>query len=183
MAFGISIIVVVVLGAVFTTIDFMKNLRQDEIIKNQTYVIKHLLGLVNTNQNKIEELTNIINTYASAARSALEVDQKVSIIVDMLIRNAKTEAIIKGLATINSPLLISDEARNLFSPMAEELISYYETCGKNLSEADLFIDVQSKFGDKIFDEICLPLKIMSNACISLAIAFMREQSKDGHPGV
>jgi len=93
----------------------------------------------------------------------------------MLIRNAKTEAVIKGLATINSPLMVSDDARSAFSGMADDLRLYYKDTGKFLTENDLFLDMQKRFGDQIFKDICIPLKIINNSCILIAIAIAKEQ--------
>jgi len=123
----------------------------------------------------MEDILYTISIYASMARQISENDEKINVIIDMLIRNAKTEAVVKGLATINSPLTVTDDARKLFDPMAAELRCYYKEIGIHMSENELFLDVQKRFGDRIFKDICLPLGIMNNACITLAIAIAKEQ--------
>ena len=161
MLFGVILIVTVGILLVIVTI--------------LGFQVHHQSQRITSNERKMEDILCTINIYAGMARQISENDSKINTVVDMLIRNAKTESVLKGLATINSPLVASDDARQYFASMKDELRSYYLTIGIHLSENDLFLDVQNRFGDRIFKEICLPLKIMNNACITLAIAIAREQ--------
>lgn len=94
---------------------------------------------------------------------------------DFLIRRSIAEATAKGLGTLNSPLIIDDEARALFSePLQNSLRAWFEALARpNISDRDLFIEIERVFGDQILQEVCNPNKLNSGECILIAVSIVR----------
>lgn len=99
------------------------------------------------------------------------IEFKSDVVWDFLMKRAMMEAVNKGLGTMNSPLIITEETKNLYDNMLEELKLFYNLEGFKLNDRDLFIEIEHRFGDRL-------LKCVSNtsdigACILGAIAAIK----------
>ena len=101
-------------------------------------------------------------------------ENKLDTVWDYLINRAETEFLIKGLGTINSPYLITDEVRSWYDPISKELKNFYTKVGINLTAQELFVMIHKEFGDWITKNICVPHKLESGSCILAAIAVAKE---------
>src|ERR1700723_1011191 len=66
-------------------------------------------------------------------------ESKLNTIWDYLIKRAETEFIVKGLGTINSPYLVTDEVRSWYDPISKDLKNFYFRAGINLTNQELFV--------------------------------------------
>lgn len=102
------------------------------------------------------------------------IESKLTTIWDYLIKRAETEFIVKGLGTINSPYLITDEVRSWYAPISKDLKNFYIKIGVNLTAQELFVMIHKEFGEWIKNNICIPHGLESGSCILAAIAVAKE---------
>ncbi len=70
--------------------------------------------------------------------------------------------------------MISDKARPYFAGMVDDLVSFYQSTGKNLSDTQLFIQISLIFGDRMLSEVCPNLDLELGECSVGAIEVMKE---------
>jgi hypothetical protein len=104
------------------------------------------------------------------------IELKTDTLWDFFIRRAAAEAVSKGLGTVNSDLKITDETRSWYAGMAAELKEFYRTVGVRLTDREMFMEFESRFGGRIMKEICIPHGLFSGSCILAAIAVAKEAS-------
>lgn len=98
-----------------------------------------------------------------------QMELKLNIIWDFLMEKAMASMIVNGLGTINSPLVISEEAVSWFTPLKSELQTIYQK-NKNMTDHELAFEIQRKLGKRINAEICIPHGIYSGECVLIAVA-------------
>jgi hypothetical protein len=114
-----------------------------------------------------------ISYYTITRLARLEL--KVDTIWDFLIRRALSEAVNKGVGTVQSPFQPSAQARAYFGGLVNELREFYRTVGCKLrSDRELFVAVERRFGERFLREVCIPHGLDAGACIHAAIALMKE---------
>lgn len=121
-------------------------------------VIAILTGLVS--------LAGVI--YGSIWKTA-QIELKLDIIWSYIMERGMASMITSGLGTLNSPLIISDEAIAWFAPMEKELKSIYKKYTK-LDDYKLGFEIQKSLGDRMLREICIPHKITNGECLLIAVA-------------
>lgn len=114
----------------------------------------------------------LLAVYVKLSTKLATIEVKVETIWSSLVRRAFSEAVNKGMGTLNSPLLLKQEALDLMAPMAKELRDFYASEGRKYVGDDeaLMLAIESKFGDKIVKEVCVPNALASHACLLIAIA-------------
>ena len=112
--------------------------------------------------------------WALARRQAL-LETKLNICWDFVMRRATSEGVNMGvlIAPAEAPVTATDEARSWFDGMKTELRSFYRTTGKALSERQLFVEIERRFGDRLLHEICIPHGMIAGACIWAALDVAR----------
>jgi hypothetical protein len=102
------------------------------------------------------------------------IEDRLDLVWDYLIKRAETEFILKGLGTINSPYLITDEVRSWYAPIAKDLKNFYNKVGINLTNRELFTMIDKEFGEWIKINVCIPHGLEAGSCILAAIAVAKE---------
>jgi hypothetical protein len=87
---------------------------------------------------------------------------------------ASAAAVIGGLATMNSPLVFTDEVKSWMDHLAVELKAAFQAEWSALNDDDLALAIQRRFGDRITKEVCIPHGIKDLECLLLACAVARE---------
>lgn len=107
-------------------------------------------------------------------------EDKVTTIWEFQMRRAATEAIQKGIGYMNSPLIIDQEAKAWFDELAEKLQAFYASLDKNISDTDLALEIEKKFGDDIVKVVCIPKGLYQGACLLIAAAVAKDcpENKD-----
>src|ERR1022692_481781 len=97
------------------------------------------------------------------------IEVKVDTMWDFTLRRARSEAVNNGYATINSPLVFSDEARGWLEPFASLLRDLYVSMGDHVTDTDLAVEIERIFGVRLLNEICIPHHMYMGACLLLAM--------------
>lgn len=90
-----------------------------------------------------------------------------------LVKGGASDILIAGLGTSNSPLKIRPSALILFDSFKDELQAWYKNQTVT-NERDLFILLESRFGQRILDGVSTPNKIQYSACLLIAWAVARD---------
>jgi hypothetical protein len=101
------------------------------------------------------------------------IEFKTDTVWDFLMRRAMSEAVNKGLGTLNSPLIITEDTQKWYNDMLSELQLFYNNSGYKLNDRDLFIEVEHRFGERLLKEVCIPKELDVGACILGAIAVLK----------
>lgn len=113
--------------------------------------------------------------YVVAKITTIEV--KVNTMWHFLMRRGEAEAVHKGWATMNSPIVVNQDAKELLAPMAEELRAFYEK-NQKVTDFELALAIEKQFGERLAKEICIPNGFSLGACLVIAVSV----AKDGFVG-
>lgn len=97
-----------------------------------------------------------------------KVELKIDTVWEFLVRRAVSEAVVKGVATINSPVRLAENAREWLEPLKSALTQFYARQGHGLTDGQLMMAIEQQFGDRIFREVCIPHGLWAGACLVLA---------------
>jgi hypothetical protein len=126
-----------------------------------------------------EMLSLIISAVSLLAVSYLglikiaRIEVKVDTCWRFLLRRGEAEAVLRGYATKNSPVSVSDErALKVFpADLAEAIQGYFNRLARHLTLVELAAEIERNFGDRLVDEVCIPHGITEGACLVLAMHF------------
>ncbi len=102
------------------------------------------------------------------------IEYKQDIIWDYIISRAQLEFLNKEMGTINSPIEVNNDIKNMYAPIAKDLKDHYKKVGVRLTDRELFEIIFKKYGEWIVKNVCLPYKLQNGACIIAAIAIAKE---------
>jgi hypothetical protein len=137
--------------------------------------------------NNVSELEAIFNTAASVmallgvlwilAVTITAMEVKIETVWGFLMKRALSEAVVMGVATHNSPVRVTDEAKRWMSELMPPIREFYAKLGRrNITDAELAMEIERRFGDRILHEVCLPHGLYMGACLLIAIQAVREDS-------
>jgi hypothetical protein len=92
---------------------------------------------------------------------------------DFHVRRSWSEIYGKGIATRNSPLHVAPETREWIAPLADKLNAFYNRIGRNMTQRELFLEIERNFGDQLLNEVCIPRGLSQGACIIIAMESMK----------
>jgi len=115
-------------------------------------------------------------TFVIAKFSRMEV--RVETMWDFLMRRAVSEAIQKGIATLNSPVEISNDAKLWMKELSNELRRFYQRIGRQLSDRELALEIERRYGDQILKQVCIPNGLFQGVCLLIAVAVAKEEPVD-----
>jgi len=87
------------------------------------------------------------------------VSDELEAVWDFLIRRAKVAIVQKGFGTMHSQIKINVESLAKILPLLTQMLPFYADTLKqrpDISEKQLFIEFEKKFGDYIIEAICIP---------------------------
>ncbi len=102
---------------------------------------------------------------------------KVDTLWEFMMRRARSEAIKEGVAKRNSPIEVTQEAKNWMRPLIVPIREFYAKLGRHLSEAQLAYEIERQFGDRIVEEVCIPHGLSMGACLLIAIQSIEDNGK------
>lgn len=105
-------------------------------------------------------------------------DTKMSTVWGFLMNRAIGEAVQKNIATFNSPVVISEEAKKWMAGMANQLRDFYAKLGRRMSEWELALEIERLFGEQILKEVCIPNGLSQGACLLIAIEVAKDMNND-----
>jgi hypothetical protein len=101
-------------------------------------------------------------------------EDRVTAIWDFILRRGSSEVVQKGLGTMNSPLVITDEARSWMKDLAAPLKQFYREVGSKLTPPEFALEVEKKFGDELIQKICIPYGLAQGSCLIIAVQIAQE---------
>ena len=99
---------------------------------------------------------------------------KVDTLWDFQMRRALSESIQKGVATLNSPLTVTPEAKAWMHELAAKLRDFYAKLGHRMTDRELAIEIERRFGDEILHKVCIPNGLYEGACLIIAMEIAKE---------
>ncbi len=71
-------------------------------------------------------------------------------------------------------ITIKDEVKEWYKEIANDLKVFYIRTGIRLTERELFIAIERRFGTRILKEICIPHNLNQGECLIIAMAVAKE---------
>lgn len=105
-------------------------------------------------------------------------ESKVETIWEFQLRRATIEAVQHGIGKMNSPLVISQEAKEWMGELAVRLREFYRRLGRTLTNSELALEIERRYGQEIVEKVCIPHGIFQGACLLIAM----EVAKEGAAG-
>jgi hypothetical protein len=106
------------------------------------------------------------------------IEDRVETLWNFHIRRGMVEAVHKGVADMNSPIEMRDDSLKVVEGLREDLLDWYEKLGRpDITNRDLFIEIEKHFGDRLLFEVCKPYGFKEGTCILLCIAVIRGNNK------
>jgi hypothetical protein len=100
-----------------------------------------------------------------------KIEVKVETLWDFLFRRSVSEAVVRGLAEVNSPLNVPASVRCLFDPLKDDLrVVYSEMSVPGVTVRDLLARIDAKLGNRILSEVAIPNGMTHDACLLIAVA-------------
>ncbi len=106
------------------------------------------------------------------------VETRVETLWAFQLRRAAIEVMNRGIGKVNSPVVISDEAKSWMASLAEELKAFYRQMGRNLSTTQLAEEIERRWGAEIVKQVCIPHGLFQGACLLIAMEVAREAGKE-----
>lgn len=126
--------------------------------------------------SKIAILIEEVKQIAELRRSIDVTNERVNTLWGFLLSRGIAEAVTKGVATMNSPITVTEEAKAWFEPIVAQLRTFYDGEGRGLSDVNLAIEIERRFGDRILKEICIPHGLFMGACLVIALQLLRDNA-------
>jgi hypothetical protein len=100
---------------------------------------------------------------------------KVDTIWSFLMKRALSEALVQGVATHNSPVQVTDEAKRWMGDLIPSIREFYAKLGRsNITDAELALEIERRFGDRILNEVCIPHGLFMGSCLLIALQAVKE---------
>ena len=116
-----------------------------------------------------------LDTRFSNRERFAKLEVKVDTMWDFQMRRAESETIIKGIGQRNSPIRITNPSVfEWFKGLEEELQKFYLEKGKFLTDRELSLEIERRFGARISAEICVPQQLTEGACLIVAMALAKQ---------
>ncbi len=123
-----------------------------------------------TTLNSAVSIISLLGVIWISAVTITTLDVKVETIWSFLMKRALSEAIVQGVATHNSPVRVTDEAKRWMSDLIAPIRNFYAKLGRrNITDAELAMEIERRFGDRILNEVCIPHGLYMGACLLIAI--------------
>lgn len=114
------------------------------------------------------------------AQTIATLQVKVDTMWDFTLRRAKSEAVMTGLANINSPIRFTQKAVELIAPFEERLRKLYvDLGGEKRTDAELAIEIERQLGQELLTQVSVPHNIYLGAVLLIAIAAAKGDLSDG----
>lgn len=115
-------------------------------------------------------LAALAKVFFGVAHKLASIEVKVDTMWDFTLRRARSEAVVRGFADINSPITFTAVAEELIAPFAESLRDLYSSLGgPKIGDTELAVEIEVLFGQRLLNEICIPHNLYMGTCLILAI--------------
>jgi len=127
--------------------------------------------------NWVISLSSLLGVVWISAVKITALEVKVNTIWSFLMKRALSEALVQGVATRNSPVRVTDEAKRWMSDLIPPIRDFYAKLGRrNITDVELAMEIERRFGDRILNEVCIPHGLYMGACLLIAMQAVKEAS-------
>jgi hypothetical protein len=125
--------------------------------------------------NSLVSVVSLLGVVWLSAVKVTALEVKVEKIWNCLMKRAMSEAIVQGIAVHNSPVRITDETKRWMSDLIPPIKEFYvKLARREITDAELVLEIERRFGERILNEVCIPHGLYMGACLLIAI-----QAADG----
>lgn len=103
------------------------------------------------------------------------IEVKVDTIWDFQMKRALAESLHTGIAKMNSPLMFNPETKLWLKDIATDLRAFYRSIGRTMTNNDITLEIERRWGDDLVRKICIPYKTHLGACLLLAAAIAKSE--------
>lgn len=103
-----------------------------------------------------------------------KLELKVDTIWDFLMRRAMADAVNRGHADMNSPVVVREESKQLLAHLAGELKKWYRESWHKLDDSALLLEIEKRYGENIVNTVCIPHQLSQGVCLLIAAAVAKE---------
>lgn len=128
-------------------------------------------------QAELADATKVSEDLDAICDKLTQLEVKVETMWLFHLRRGMAEAVDKGMASLNSPLVVNGKAREVFGVLGKELEDFYKQLGRELVDAELALELERKFGDRILKEVCIPNDMKYGACLLIAVSLAKQGAK------
>jgi len=107
-----------------------------------------------------------------------KLELKVDTMWDFQMRRNQAEAVHRGVATMNSPIVVNDEARQWVEPIVAPMRAFYAKIGRKMTDSELALEIERRYGERILTEICIPRGISAGACLLIALQAVKGEATE-----
>jgi hypothetical protein len=132
-------------------------------------------GLVRYHFKRIEKIERTIELVEYRLG---RVERKSGALIEFLYRRGIVTAVAKGRATLNSPVVVTEEAKRALEPFRGELHEINRQFGHEMTDAELALEIEMMLGDRMIKEVCIPHDINDAECWVYAVSVARESTAE-----
>jgi hypothetical protein len=127
--------------------------------------------------NWVATIMSLLGVVWISAVRITSLQVKVDTIWSFLMKRALSEALVQGVATRNSPVRVTDEAKQWMSDLIPPIRDFCARLGRrNITDNDLAIEIERRFGEQILNEVCIPHGLYMGACLLIAVQAVKDAS-------
>lgn len=113
--------------------------------------------------------------YFSIVKMA-KIELKVDTMWDFITKRGVTEGLQKGFFTMNSPISIPENLRDMVTKAVPALRSFYLKTGQGMTDAELAYEIERRYGTQILKKVCVPNGMPPESGLVIAIAVAKNNS-------
>lgn len=119
----------------------------------------------------------ILGTWIQTRLVIAKLEVKVDTMWAFQMRRSISESVQKGVATMNSPVKVTPEAKAWFETLRAELQAFYAKLGRKLTAHEMALEIERRFGDRMLKEVCIPQGLYEGVCLLIAMEVAKEAPK------
>lgn len=110
------------------------------------------------------------------------VEERIDLLWEFQLKRASVEAEIHGVGKMNSPLVVTEEAKSWLSGMKSELQTLYRNLviefvktNRAMTDAHLAEEIEKQYGQRIVETVCQSKGLSQGSCLLIALQVAREE--------
>lgn len=125
----------------------------------------------------IASIISLIGLAVTAIKGAIElgaIKTKVDTMWAFQMRRAMSEVVERGIGTINSPIVFTEQAYLAMEPIKAELLAFWTVVVQPISDPDALLLIEATFGARLLHMVCVPCALSHGACLILALSIAKQ---------
>lgn len=123
----------------------------------------------------IAGIAAFIIKFCSIISDMAKLELKVDTLWDFLMRRSIAHGLSEGKLYMNSPVSPSASMEDMLEPFVPDLKQFYAKEGYKMTDRDLFIEIERRFGDRMMHDICIPANVYQGTCVLAAVKVVQKK--------